>query len=314
MKSRTSIVGVFLLLVVISLSQAAILVTTDIGVATPNKPGFRTYTVSVQSTVANEQIQGVDFAGDGSNNPSTGKGFFGTMAQLGPPTINTVYQDNNSLIPLFNPGHTAAEDSQFLINSGAANIGHPNGLDEESDTILQGIWAWTEPQGLGPIPFAQLVLPFGGTVGFRGSFALNTPGGIIDTPVIASPAIPCCFESPLIAVDVDLGNVPRGTFINHQFTVSSSAGDVTWSNLVTHAPGVPALPPTLNPNGFFTWSSTGSPLGTYTFDATVTDLFGPAVGHLTLRLVPEPCSLAIVGWAIVAQVIVSTRARARRHP
>src|SRR5262245_44290340 len=164
-------------------SRAAIFVTSDIGVDTPNLPGFRTYIVTATSTVAGEQIQGVDFAGDGSNNPATGKGFFGAMNNLGTTPVSTVYQDNNAIIPPLFPGKTAAQDSQFMVNSGAANVAHPPGLDEEGPDILQGIWAWTEPQGQS-VPIAQLVLPSGTNPLFRGSFALNKNGTIFDSPVI----------------------------------------------------------------------------------------------------------------------------------
>jgi len=178
----------FALLTLVGLAasaQAAVIVTSSAGSDVPGLPGYKSFTITATSNVVGEQIQGVDFAGDGSNDPATGKGFFGPMNQLGPPTLNTTYQDNNNLIPLLNVGHTSAEDSQFLVNSGASNIAHPSGFDEESATILQGIWAWTDPQGQS-VNFAQLVIPTAGqgTVTFRGSFSLNTTGGIIDTPVV----------------------------------------------------------------------------------------------------------------------------------
>jgi len=172
-------------------AQAAVIVTSSAGTDVPGLPGYKSYTITATSNVVGEQIQGVDFAGDGSNDPATGKGFFGSMNQLGPPTLNTTYQDNNNLIPLLNVGHTSAEDSQFLVNSGASNIAHPSGFDEESSTILQGIWAWTDPQGQS-VNFAQLVLPNSASapVTFRGSFSLNTTGGIIDTPSVTGTVPP----------------------------------------------------------------------------------------------------------------------------
>ncbi len=165
-------------------AQAAVIVTSSAGVDVPGLPGFKSFTITATSNVQGEQIQGVDFAGDGSNDPVNGKGFFGAMNQLGPPVLNTTYQDNNALLGIVNPGHSAAEDSQFLIATNASNIAHPNGLDEEGPTILQGIWAWTDPQGQS-VNFAQLVIPDAaqGTVTFRGSFSLNTPGGIVDSAI-----------------------------------------------------------------------------------------------------------------------------------
>jgi hypothetical protein len=182
---RNTVLATMVALGLAASSQAGVIVSASAGTDVPGLPGFKSYTITATSDVVGEQIQGVDFAGDGSNDPVTGKGFFGLMNQLGPPTLNTTYQDNNNLIPLLNVGHTSAEDSQFLVNSGASNIAHPSGFDEEGPNILQGIWAWTDPQGQS-VNFAQLVIPTAGTgtVSFRGSFSLNTPGGIVDTPVV----------------------------------------------------------------------------------------------------------------------------------
>jgi hypothetical protein len=108
-------------------------------------------------------------------------------------------------------------------------------------------------------------------------------------------------EAPLIPVDANLGDRPRGSIIDHTFTVSSSAGDVAWSNLVVNGPGTPAIAPSLSADGRFTWNSTNSPVGTWVFDATVRDQFGLAIGHLTVNLiVPEPTSsiLALLAFSI----------------
>lgn len=166
-------------------TQAAVIITHSGGVDLPNLPGYKSYIITATSTIAGEEIHGVDFAGNGTDNdPATGKGFFGAINQVGPPLINTTFTDNNPLIPLLNPGKSSAEDSQFLIATAAANVAVPSGFAEEGSNILQGIWAWTSPQGQS-VPFAQLVIPNGGTVFYRGSFALATPRGIIDSPNIS---------------------------------------------------------------------------------------------------------------------------------
>jgi hypothetical protein len=51
--------------------------------------------------------------------------------------------------------------------------------------------------------------------------------------------------------------------------------------------------------GNFTWNSAGSPLGTWVFNATVTDQFGTAVGRLSLNLVPEPATATLAAFALV---------------
>lgn len=182
---RQTVIAMVALLSLIAPAQAAVVVTHSGGVDLPNLPGYKSYTITATSTIAGEQIQGVDFVGNKTNNdPATGKGFFGAMNQVGPPLINTTYTENNPLIPPLFPGKSSAEDSQFLVSSVASNVVVPGGLSEEGPNILQGIWAWTSPQGQS-VPFAQLVIPSGGTVFYRGYFALNTPRGIIDTPIVS---------------------------------------------------------------------------------------------------------------------------------
>jgi hypothetical protein len=118
----------------------------------------------------------------------------------------------------------------------------------------------------------------------------------------------CCIEAPLIPVDANLGDRPRGSIVDHTFTVSSSAGSVTWSNLVVNGPGTPTSAPSLSADGRFLWNSANSPLGTWNFDARVTDQFGSAVGHLTVNLVvPEPGAALLAGLAAIACVALSRR-------
>lgn len=169
----------------IAQTHAAVIITHSAGIDVPNLPGYKSYTITATSTIVGELFQGVDFAGNRNNNdPATAKGFFGAMNHVGLPTLNTIYQDNNALIPFVFTGKSSAEDSQFIVSTLASNVSHPGGLDEEGPNILQGIWAWTVPQGQS-IPVAQLVIPSGGTVSYRGSFALNTPRGIIDSPNVS---------------------------------------------------------------------------------------------------------------------------------
>ena len=117
-------------------------------------------------------------------------------------------------------------------------------------------------------------------------------------------------EAPLIPVDANLGDRPRGSVIDHRFTVSRSAGDVTWSNLVVNGPGTPAIAPSLSADGRFLWNSADSLLGTWTFDTTVTDLFGFAVGQLTVNLVvPEPASSTLALFTLTACAVFARRSR-----
>ena len=104
----------------------------------------------------------------------------------------------------------------------------------------------------------------------------------------------CQCESPLIPVDAVFGDRPPGSIVEHMFSVSSSAGDVTWSNLVVNGPALPAIAPMLAADGTFTWDTANSRIGLYTFSATVSDQFGDAIGQLTVTLVPEPASISLL--------------------
>jgi hypothetical protein len=68
---------------------AAIL--TQQGVPTVGLPGFTTWTLTAVSTVPDEPIVAIDFAGDGSNDPATGRGFFGAMNQWNPFGLPTIF-------------------------------------------------------------------------------------------------------------------------------------------------------------------------------------------------------------------------------
>jgi hypothetical protein len=119
--NRTNIYCLILVSLLAGTSQAAFLISTSC-VPTPGLPGFHTITVTGTSTFGDLPISSIDFVGDGTNDPATGWGFFGPMNQLGPPLLNTVFQDNNYLLPVHYPGHSAAEDSQFLVSSSAVVV------------------------------------------------------------------------------------------------------------------------------------------------------------------------------------------------
>ena len=85
-------------------------ITVDAGIPTPGLPGFTTYTVTA---TVDAPIVALDFAGDGSNNPVTGRGFFGALNQVNPFGLATIFNDNNSLFPVI--GSDAAQDSQFKV-------------------------------------------------------------------------------------------------------------------------------------------------------------------------------------------------------
>src|SRR3989304_5381315 len=81
-------------------ANAAVIVTNDGGIETPNLPGFKTFTLTAASDVPGEFIGVVDFIGDKDDaNPQTARGFFGPMNHVNPAGLATVFSDLNAIIP-----------------------------------------------------------------------------------------------------------------------------------------------------------------------------------------------------------------------
>lgn len=104
-------------------------------------PGFTIYDVHASSDAP---MSTFDFAGNGTNDPNTGRGFFGPMNQINPAGLPTVFSDNNVFITALggNPQH----DSQFTVR--VADVIVLAGLAEEGPNILQGVWATNPPSAL----------------------------------------------------------------------------------------------------------------------------------------------------------------------
>lgn len=121
-------------------------------------PGYTTYTLSVETDVAD--IQCFDFLGGGSSP----RGFFGPMHQVNPGGASSVFNDTNVSMPLF--GYNSTQDSQLLFSSGDGLSIAPS----ESANSLRGVLATFQPMGQN-FAFAQIVVPDGGQVSFRGGVA-----------------------------------------------------------------------------------------------------------------------------------------------
>jgi hypothetical protein len=287
--------GSLALLAAAAASQASVTIEST-SIDTPGLPGFKTWTLTALST---DPITAIDFVGDGRNDASTGKGFFGRMNQVGLPAgLHTIFEDGNVLIPIVgNPaGSLVAHDSQFKVSTGAVVV--PPGLAEESPNLLQAAWAWSAPQG-NSVPFAQIVIPTGGgNVGFRGTVTALVNGVQTDFEVSTL----CCFPTPVVVVDVDLGAKRAGLSISHTFSTSPPVAPI-WGDLVVTTPGgsPPINAPTLTTSGQFTWQSDLSDtLGAYTFEVKASNLSGSDVGRLTVILVPESsaCLLFTIGGLV----------------
>jgi hypothetical protein len=160
-------------------------------------PGLATHQTWIVKAISTQPMQGFDFAGDGSNDPGTGSGFFGPMNQINPAGQPTVYSDNNAIIQAL--GGDPKQDSQFTPRT--ADVVVPSGFAEEGPNILQGIWTASAPVG-NEFNVAQLVIPIGAqaSVSFRGVISTFENGGFVDNPVAGTIPIPEPASLALIAI------------------------------------------------------------------------------------------------------------------
>jgi hypothetical protein len=116
-----------------------------------------------------------------------------------------------------------------------------------------------------------------------------------------------------------MNGVSAGDVVPHFFMASEPDGDtITWSGFTFDSytpayggggPG-PAHSATFNPSTReFSWNSHASPRGIYKWLVTATDGDGLDEGSLTVHVVevPEPATLTLVGWAMLA--LASSRRR-----
>jgi PEP-CTERM motif len=158
-------------------------------VPTPGLPGYQTWILTATAG-AGEKIVGFDFVGDG-----TSKGFFGSMNQVNPADVPTVFQDNNAFFPFVNAD--VLQGSQFKVTSSTGvHLG-----DAESGAKLQAAFNYSSAYiGLAAQrwDFAQLVIPIfsSGAVQYVGTFTVSNNGvyrlvqvaGTINGPFIPEPA------------------------------------------------------------------------------------------------------------------------------
>jgi len=154
-------------------AHAATITLSVTGVPTPGLAGFNTVTVHLHST---DTMQGFDFAGDGTQSGPNSKGFFGTMNQVNPASLPTIYSDNNGVITAL--GGNPAQDSQFLVKSTDVTV--PAGFSSENGTHIQGIWAAAAPVGT-DVDVAQLVMPIqsSGVVNYSGAISTVESGVVV---------------------------------------------------------------------------------------------------------------------------------------
>ncbi len=178
-------------------SQAGVIISKT-QAPTVGLNGYTTVTLTA-ATDDGSQIQGFDFASQAQY------GFFGSMNQVNPFTLPTIFNDNNTVIPA--AGADVSADSQFKFKSSDLTI--PAGFAEESASKLRAVFAASAPWGTS-VAFAQLAIPdaAAGTVNYVGqvqtvvgaavtnvdvSGAVVTGGGIVPEPACFALLGLACF-------------------------------------------------------------------------------------------------------------------------
>jgi hypothetical protein len=182
-------------------SQAAIVIT-QAGVATNDKPGYTTWTLTASATDG-EQIVGFDFAS------MPAYGFFGPMNQINPAGNSTIFNEWHNFFLLWNLDF--GQDSHF--NFFSPNLTVPGGFASESSTSLRAVFASSTSLGTS-VPFVSLVIPdaAAATVAFTGTVTTNTGGVFGDVPVSGIVPIP----EPAAALLTALGAAPIIAFMRHR--------------------------------------------------------------------------------------------------
>jgi hypothetical protein len=189
----------------------------------------------------------------------------------------------------------------------------PGGLGLDVNTANEKAWAALPAAAvnanfnLGNIAAPFLTQPFLlNDLTITVSGGLGTENVISDLVILGETSVPFPTITP-----INLGEVVPSTTI--MANLIAAAGPVTWSNLTPSA-GNPAIAATLSPQGAFSWDPAGSARGPkgngvlYSWTATATNL---AAQHtavaITLRLIPEPATLQLMGLAMTIFIAIGGR-------
>lgn len=140
-------------------AHAATVNVSTSSIETPDLDGFETWTVSLDTP--DGLLIGFDatFTAD-------------TMNQVNPGGTTTVFQDNNSILPLL--GEDPVQDSQFLFDTDDLTIAP--GTSDESGELLTSAFALTggpdSSLASSSVDLAQIVLPTGTTASFVGEMVV----------------------------------------------------------------------------------------------------------------------------------------------
>lgn len=285
-------------------SHAAVIIQYT-GAPTVGLAGYTTYTLT--ATTDTGSIQGFDFA----SLPIYG--FFGSMNQVNPFTLPTIFTDNNATFPAVSADVSA--DSQFKFQSGSLTI--PAGFASESTSQLRAVFAASSPLGAS-VPFVQLAISNAtGFFNFAGQIQVVNGASVTNVDVSGASCLGC---APPDIIDATIPSVNANSpgFVEHIVQVFGGLGSVLGNFAFdSYTPafggsGVgPATPATLDlSTRKFNWNTIGSPLGIYKWTFNATNNYGSDTGSITVAVtVPEPTSAGLL--LIFSSLIFA--ARRRRH-
>ncbi len=294
---RNALLAVFAALSAATSAHAYVIITYDYQ-PTVDLPGYTTWTLTA-NTDNGSQIQGFDFA----SRPEYG--FFGSMNQVNPAGISTIFQDANAFFSFV--GADVSQDSQFLFNSGQVTV--PAGHASESSTELRAVFAAPAPLGTS-VPFVQLVTPDASPYfTFTGQIQTVVGGSVSDHNVSGSRPFNCldCEPHPYAStIDDVIANDPG--MVMAMFSAVNPAD--AWHDFMfqSYTPGFggsgsgPAAPATFDPDTQkFSWTTIGSAPGTYVWQVSATNFYGTDSGSITVRIVavPEPATRSLLSLVVI---------------
>ncbi|MCH8841032.1 MAG: PEP-CTERM sorting domain-containing protein [Planctomycetes bacterium] len=269
---------------------SAVTTITTSSAPTVDLAGLTTWTLTAQSDQGD--IIGFNFDSSGAS----GFGFIGSMNQVNPFGLTTIFDDVGPGAYLGDGAHIS-QDSHFGVAGSTGIVVNPF----EDGNSLFG--AWNTTTGNFPIlTLAQLTIPDGQSVSYLGEITVAGTGGNILESVTGNVGGSVTNTPPMV-VDQFVVVAKLNPVSNLQLLATDAEdGDnenLAWSWTGLSGPGLPFNTPTLTADGKFSWDSLGSANGFYTSMLTVEDS-GMLMDMATLTVqVPEPGTLILAGLSLV---------------
>lgn len=142
------------------------------GIPTPNVPGFSTYQVTAYSSDPTDKLIGFDFAGGNGT-----FGIFGSLHQVTPFGLSTIFADNNLAFLIV--GAQVTQDTQFLVTTLDGTV--ESGTATENATSIKAAFMYS-PANIASATnhwtFLQGVVPTGELIRITGTFTVRNQAGV----------------------------------------------------------------------------------------------------------------------------------------